>query len=624
MKAVLYARQSSGDEELSESVEMQLTKCRELARKEGLEIIGEFSDLNTSGRTYPKGGEAIAELDAAYKQWYAQQTKTKKYREGLGTALETIVKNDAALVIYDITRLYRPVTGSYLESYIAQRLAKVEIFSTKGKIDLGAFGDSLITTITNRINDDQLKIQKEKSILALKQMRNNGRYYGTAIWGYKYDKNTKTYVGINEELEAVKEAFRLMLAKVPIAEICRRLDKYRTGRGHLQDWSLRVLLRHPEYCGLTRNANGDLIELQAGLFNVAPISKTDWHRVQNMLGDKKTRQQRPKKYEYAYNGLVKCGYCGSALVMGISQNHRGEGWVTTYKCAGGQGRKNECQFSRIKYSVNDPAKIGAGNGIEDYNFDGLAGRGQRTLAVLPAEEPTENDVTGLFEAVMPLLASVCLTEINDSDRSEKIAERIEILKGNITKSKTAKGKIVKLIAGDLITDDEAKSQLEKLNATIKADEAELAALEAENATAGKKAIQRCYARLEQIQKGTLAPLDARELFLKRFSKIVVYDTYVVFHLLNGRKITLQKNLKRAITGMPQFTLEVKKFRDGKIKSYIRYYYNSAFVKRGRDDDEATIYNDDEMEITTIGHCESHSHHETSVKRKEWKARLNRG
>lgn len=621
MKAVLYARQSSGDEELSESVEMQFAKCRELATKEGLEVIGEFSDLNTSGRTYPRGAEAIAELDGAYQQWYAQQTKAKKYRDGLGTALDTIAKEDAALVIYDITRLFRPVTGSYLESYIAQRLANVQIFSTKGKIDLGAFGDSLLTTITNRINDDQLKLQKEKSILEIRKMRNNGRYYGTAIWGYRYDKNTKTYIGVQEELEAVKEAFRLTLAKMPIAEICRRLDKYRIGKSHLNDWSLRVLLRHPEYCGMTRNTSGDLIPLQKGLFTVTPISKSDWYRVQNLLGDKTARQSKPKKYEYAFNGLVKCGYCGKSLLMAVSPNNRGDGLVTSYKCVGGQGRQNDCRFARIKYSIKDPAKIGSGSGIDDYEYEGFAGHGQRTLSMRPAEEPRENAVVGIFEAVLPLLASVCITEINDADRPEKIAEKIEILKSNLAKSKTAKAKIVKLVADDLITDDEAKSQLEKLNQTIKADENDLATLEAENATAGKQAIQRCYARLEQIQKGTLAPLDARELFLKRFEKIEVFDTYVILHLLNGKTITLQKNLKKATTGMPQFTLEVRRYRNGKYKSFIRYYYNTAFVSKGRNDDEATIYADDEMEITTVGHCESHSHHPTSEKRKEWKARL---
>ena len=61
-KCVIYARQSSGDSDESESVENQKQKCLELARKEHLEVVGIFDDLNTSGKTYPTGSEDIANL----------------------------------------------------------------------------------------------------------------------------------------------------------------------------------------------------------------------------------------------------------------------------------------------------------------------------------------------------------------------------------------------------------------------------------------------------------------------------------------------------------------------------------------------------------------------------------
>ena len=40
MKGVIYARQSSGKEDLSESVEAQIQNCLILAEKEKIEIIG--------------------------------------------------------------------------------------------------------------------------------------------------------------------------------------------------------------------------------------------------------------------------------------------------------------------------------------------------------------------------------------------------------------------------------------------------------------------------------------------------------------------------------------------------------------------------------------------------------
>lgn len=52
MKALIYARQSSGKDDFSESVEAQIANCKKLAAKEKLEVIGVYKDLNTSGETY--------------------------------------------------------------------------------------------------------------------------------------------------------------------------------------------------------------------------------------------------------------------------------------------------------------------------------------------------------------------------------------------------------------------------------------------------------------------------------------------------------------------------------------------------------------------------------------------
>ena len=84
MNAIIYARQSSGSDDYSESVENQIANCYKLAEQEHLSVIGCYSDLNTSGKTYPEGAEAIAENDLAFQQWFRQQTGSRKYRAGLG------------------------------------------------------------------------------------------------------------------------------------------------------------------------------------------------------------------------------------------------------------------------------------------------------------------------------------------------------------------------------------------------------------------------------------------------------------------------------------------------------------------------------------------------------------
>ena len=62
MKALIYARQSSGKDYFSESVEAQIANCKKLAAKEKLEVIGVYKDLNTSGETYPVGRRKLPGL----------------------------------------------------------------------------------------------------------------------------------------------------------------------------------------------------------------------------------------------------------------------------------------------------------------------------------------------------------------------------------------------------------------------------------------------------------------------------------------------------------------------------------------------------------------------------------
>ncbi len=93
-KAVIYARQSSGSDDRSESVEAQVENCQDLAEREKLEVVGIFRDLNTSGETYPTGAENIAVVDSAYVDWLRQQTGKKNFRSGLGDLLKLLPEID--------------------------------------------------------------------------------------------------------------------------------------------------------------------------------------------------------------------------------------------------------------------------------------------------------------------------------------------------------------------------------------------------------------------------------------------------------------------------------------------------------------------------------------------------
>lgn len=164
MKTYIYGRQSSGDNERSISVDKQVENCKEFAKVHKLVLTKIFTDLNTSGRLYWRGAESIASIDQVYQNWIKETKKKKIYRDGLGDLFAELNKGDV-LIVDDLTRLYRPLTNSFLESALTQYLLNKEIklFTVKnGEVDLNKFNDELITALQNRINTNQLEIQRTK------------------------------------------------------------------------------------------------------------------------------------------------------------------------------------------------------------------------------------------------------------------------------------------------------------------------------------------------------------------------------------------------------------------------------------------------------------------------------
>ena len=93
MKAIIYVRQSSGDEEQSLSVDIQIENCQELAQERGITVVGIYKDLNISGKFYPDMPEVeiFAAQDHALQEWVKSTSVQKmKARTGLGEALSNL------------------------------------------------------------------------------------------------------------------------------------------------------------------------------------------------------------------------------------------------------------------------------------------------------------------------------------------------------------------------------------------------------------------------------------------------------------------------------------------------------------------------------------------------------
>ncbi|MBQ9771478.1 MAG: recombinase family protein [Lentisphaeria bacterium] len=317
MKALIYARQSSGKDDVSESVEAQISNCVGLAQQKNLEIIGIYRDLNNSGELYPEGAEKIAELDDAYQSWMKEQSGKKGFRKGLGELLKKLPEANI-LLVNEMTRLYRPVNHSFLENYIHNllRINGITIFQFQGEeIDLRRFDQHLIVGMKNSILYEDLKKKRQNSINAFRIKRDSGKLCcGTRIFAINYCGKDKLSVD-QEKAEIVREVFSGILSGKPLNSIVRSCNQ-KNGSLIMYPSLLYSIAAQPLYAGMQYNTGGELIK-NIQITGQELISENDWFAVQEIMKKKKKKQKNKKSHWLPMSGRLICGVCGSRLVCRI-------------------------------------------------------------------------------------------------------------------------------------------------------------------------------------------------------------------------------------------------------------------------------------------------------------------
>ena len=350
-KAAIYLRQSSGKDDDSPSIAMQRKHCEEFARKNNLEVIGVFEDANTTGRVYPEGAEELAALDTVYHHWLAIHPMQKSKRPGLGKLLR-ILPSISHIVVDDLTRLSRPVAGSFLQNYLFQQLTSnhITILCVKGgEVDWSDLGDRLLSDIQSSITDNQICIQSIKSHDALQKLKDSG-YYPNApkMFGIRYCGHKQVEV-IPESAACIRFIYQAFLQYRSFSSIVFEVNqRWR----HLfegkccHDSTIHRILKQPFYCGLMRNSRGDYIIAQQ-MARQPIISQDTWQKVQEILATRQSYITRQKVHVHPFTGLLRCGHCGARLVSGVDNGK------IYYHChAGTQGLHSvECRKSRLNVNV---------------------------------------------------------------------------------------------------------------------------------------------------------------------------------------------------------------------------------------------------------------------------------
>ena len=523
MKALIYARQSSGKDDLSESVEAQIENCKKLAAKENLEIIGIFRDLNTSGETYPVGAESIAQLDKAYQQWVMAQSSKKSYRTGLGEAIALFPEIDV-LLVNEVTRLYRPIHGSFLESHINQLLKDnhVQVLQVQGgSIDLTKFDQQLITMIKNQILYEDLQKKRTNSIIAFRNKRDSGKLCnGCHCFGIRYLGNDKLEV-IPECVEIIRFIFDRICGHKSYRSIIRDCNE-RWGASQkmfFYESTIYHIAQQPLYAGYQYNTQHELIK-NVQITGQEIITFDQWKEVQDIINNKrKNYLTKEKKRSLPLSGRLFCGSCGGRLVTLLDHGK------VYYHCNKRTLAKDhrKCSQSRIRFI----------SGWRKENF-------------------------ALYDAVYPLLIVALICKINKMKDILKAKDEISDYEAELQNMQHEIDSTYDLICAKLATMDDLRNVLLKQKA--RKDElvkkiAEIRAMNVTEADIAELENTSMNNLLEQIINKDLPDDKYAELVGLADLRGTVYADRVEFHTVYG-EVTLPRLRKKNFHCMPDWEMKI--------------------------------------------------------------------
>ena len=554
-KAVIYTRQSSGDDDYSESIEVQKKNCFTLANQKNIEIIGEYQDLNSSGKLYPTGFEELAAKDVCYQNWLKDVSSRKTARNGLGEVFKLLSEIDY-IIVDDYTRLARPLTGSFLDAIITQSLSanNIKVLTVKsGEIDLTAFNDSLITALQSRINDNQIAIQRKKSKDGLKRLKDAGvnRQGISRILGFKSTGRKHEIECIPREVECVKFIYEQFLSGVAINEIAKRLNENfndvfsKAADRHV----VRKALLRPFYCGYMYDSGGNLIRSQQ-VAEKAFISFSDWQKAKAIFDIRKTTKPRQKHNWNPCCGYVFCGKCGSKMIL--------------------RGGNTRSPF----YSCTTHLKI----------------RREPCRGNLSATQNNDYGL-GLFETIAPLLvigAQEKLRQISIKNDLRADVEKLNVKLNNLLEKEK---RFTELFMKGLIEDSIYETSLAELTKNKVEVKTKLIEMQATVDSSDDEESTRKL--LRKVVAGKISHGDFEELFRLTVKRIEITAEKVTVKTVAG-DVSLPRQKLNRYNLLPHFTFANQ---DNEKLTLYFYYGEKRLI--------ANIYSQHKTKIATLGNLNIH-------------------
>ncbi|MDD4406722.1 MAG: recombinase family protein [Bacilli bacterium] len=367
MNVVIYARYSSHNQS-EQSIEGQLLVCKEYAKRNDYNVVGEYIDRAISG-TSDNRPEFLKMIEDS----------NKKHFNGV--------------LVYQLDRFAR---NRYDSALYKNKLKKnnVRVLSARENISDDASGvlmESVLEGMAEYFSVELgQKVKRGMSINADKCYYNGG----TVPLGYKLVEadrilrvNNKPMIkrkyAIHEEnAPIIKKVFEMYTESSTMADIIRYLNNNQLKTAHGNPFnknSIRRLLLNKKYIGIYEY-NGK--ETKDGIPRI--IDYETFERVQEMLIKNKTAPARARaKTEYLLTTKLFCGHC-KEMMTGVSGTS-GTGKLHTYYCCSNV-RKKKCNKKTIQKEIIERFVVKkAKEQLTDENINLIA-----NIVVELAEKDKEN------------------------------------------------------------------------------------------------------------------------------------------------------------------------------------------------------------------------------------------
>lgn len=363
MQLVEYIRMSTNLQE--DSPETQKSIIAEYCQKNGHTVIKTYIDAAISGGSMDKR-TALLEL---------LRDAENKLFEGV--------------IVYKYDRAFRNLAEQVVTIQKLRR-HNIKIIAVADPNSEGPTGE-LIVNVLGAVNQFERQLTGQRIYDKNRELKKKGRWTGSGIdpLGYRYDKESKRLIIVEEEAELVRLIFSTYIKEQSISRTTEILQanmfKTKTGQEWTKERVYNVLI-NPLFAGMQRwgyflpgkrGKNRDC-EVFEG-HHEAIISPETFYRAKEILTFNRNHTSYTKTSTSLLGGLLRCGKCGG-IVVSNRLIHRGG--RTAYLCKERYDHnKDYCTgWHRMAYRIEDAVYEAVLNNIRKANASDIKADSEKSTS----------------------------------------------------------------------------------------------------------------------------------------------------------------------------------------------------------------------------------------------------